>query len=302
MKVFVTGATGFIGSAVVKELIANGHEVLGLTRSEKGAQQLVAAGAQAHFGDLDDIQSLRAGAALCDGVVHTAFNHDFSNFKASTENDRKVIEALGAEFRGSNRPLIVTSGIGILRSQGNLINENDRTSQSTNPRVASEEACDAVAALGVRVAVVRLPPSVHDNGDHGFVPMLINIAREKSLAAYKDAGENRWPAVHRLDAAKLFRLALEKNAAPGTRFHAVDDEGILFRDIATVIGKCLDVPVVSKTGEEADAYFGWFAHFAALDCAASCEETKATLGWHPEHPGLLEDIDREGYFSSIFTK
>ncbi|GEP51023.1 3-beta hydroxysteroid dehydrogenase [Flavobacterium noncentrifugens] len=302
MKVFVTGATGFIGSAIVTELIANGHQVLGLTRSESGAAALLAAGAEVHFGDLEDIDSLREGAAKSDGIIHTAFNHDFSKFKDSTENDRKIIEALGNELLGSNRPLIVTSGIGIIRTEGKLITEDDRAKNSANPRVATEEAVDAVAAKGVRVAVVRLPPSVHDNGDHGFIPMLINIAKEKGISAYKNEGNNRWPAVHRLDAARLFRLALEKNAEPGTRFHAVGDEGVLFRDIAAVVGKRLNIPVESKTAEDADAYFGWFAHFAAMDCPASYEQTRKMLGWTAQHPDLLADIDREGYFDTIFKK
>ena len=303
MKVFVTGATGFIGSAIVNELIANGHQVLGLTRSESGAAALLAAGAEVHFGNLEDVSSLREGAAKSDGIIHTAFNHDdFSKFNVSTENDRKVIEALGDELLGSSRPLIVTSGLGIIRSEGKLITEDDRAENSTNPRVATEEAVNAIAGKGVRVSVVRLPPSVHDSGDHGFVPMLINIAKEKGVSAYKNEGNNRWPAVHRMDAARLFRLALEKNAAPGTRYHGVGDEGILFRDIAAVIGKRLAIPVESKTAEDADKYFGWFAHFAAMDCPASYEKTREMLGWTALHPDLLADIDREAYFDSIFTK
>ena len=302
MKVFVTGATGFIGSAVVKELIAHGHQVLGLTRSETGAEWLKNAGAEVHFGDLEDLTSLRAGAAVSDGVIHTAFNHDFSKYQANSETDRKVIEAFGDEFLGSNKPLVVTSGIGLVSTHGRLATENDMPQSASNPRVASEQAADAVAAKGVRVSVVRLPPSVHDIGDHGFVPMLINITREKGISVYKGKGENLWPAVHRLDAAKLFRLALEKNAEPGTRYHGAAEEGIPFRDIAETIGKRLGVAVESKEGEDADAHFGWFAHFATLDCAASSTQTKKILDWQPTHPGLLADIDREEYFSSIFAK
>ena len=302
MKVFVTGATGFIGSAIVKELIAHGHQVLGLTRSETGAEWLKNAGAEVHYGDLEDLTSLRAGAAVSDGVIHTAFNHDFSKYQANSETDRKVIEAFGDEFLGSNKPLVVTSGIGLVSTHGRLATENDMPQSASNPRVASELAADAVAAKGVRVSVVRLPPSVHDIGDHGFVPMLINITREKGISVYKSKGENLWPAVHRLDAAKLFRLALEKNAEAGTRYHGAAEEGIPFRDIAETIGKRLGVAVESKEGEDADTHFGWFAHFATLDCAASSTQTKKILDWQPTHPGLLADIDREEYFSSIFAK
>jgi nucleoside-diphosphate-sugar epimerase len=295
MRVFVTGATGFIGSAIVQELIGAGHQVLGLARSDAAAKSLAAAGAQVHRGDLEDLDSLRSGAAASDGVIHNGFIHDFSKFKAVCETDRLAIEALGSVLAGSDRPLIVTSGIGLL-TPGRLATEEDQPAGGPNPRVASEEAADAVAARGVRVSVVRLPPSVHGDGDHGFIPMLIGIAREKGLSVYKGDGLNRWPAVHRLDAARLFRLALEKAPAPGTRFHGVAEEGVAFREIAEIIGKRLNIPVVSKSPEEAADHFGWFAHFAALDIPASAKQTRERLGWHTVQPGLIADIDRESYF------
>ena len=298
MKIFVTGATGFIGSAIVEELHEAGHQVLGLARTDAAAKSLTAIGAQVHRGDLDDLDSLRAGAADSDGVIHTAFNHDFSKFKANSETDRHVIEALGDVFVGSDRPLIVTSAIGLLE-RGRLVGEADEPASSANPRVASEEAAAAVAARGVRVSVVRLSPSVHGEGDQGgFVPTLIRIARAKGMSVYQGDGQNHWPAVHRLDAARLFRLAVEKAPAAGTRFHGVAESGIAFRDIAEVIGERLNLPVVSLASEEAAAHFGPFAHFAGMDIRASSEQTQKDLGWHPVHTGLIADLHGAGYFAA----
>lgn len=299
MRVFVTGATGFVGSAVVRELIGAGHQVLGLARSDAAAQSLGAAGAQVHRGDLQDLDSLRSGAAAADGVIHTGFIHDFHNFKAVCEIERHAIEALGSALIGSERRLIVTSGT-LLLSPGRLATEDTVLAMTSSemPRVATEEAAQALTAQGVDVTGVRLSPSVHGDTDHGFVPMLINIAREKGVSAYVGDGLNRWTAVHRLDAAGLYRLALEKGT-PGARYHGVDEQEIAFRDIAEVIGKRLNVPVVSKSPGEAAEHFGWLAAFAQIDGPASSERTREQLGWQPAQPGLLADLQQsEHYFKS----
>jgi nucleoside-diphosphate-sugar epimerase len=295
MRIFVTGATGFVGSAIVQELIGAGHQVLGLARSEAGAASLAAAGADVHRGSLEDLESLRRGAASADGVIHTAFIHDFSNYAPAAEADRGAIVELGAALAGSDRPMIVTSGTLLLQRQGPLATEGD-AADSNFPR-KSEEAVLEIATRGVRVSVVRLPPSVHGDGDHGFVPRLIAVAREKKVSAYVGDGNNRWPAVHRLDAAHLYRLVLEKGAA-GAYYHAIADEGLLFQDIAGVIGRRLDMPIVSISPEKATDHFGWISHFASIDCPASSAQTQEQLGWHPTHPSLIADIDRQSYFEA----
>jgi len=296
MRVFITGGSGFIGSAIVRELVGAGHRVLGLARSDAAAQSLTAAGAEVHRGDLEDLDSLRRGVAVSDGVIHTGFIHDFSRFKEVCEIDRRAIEALGSAMAGSDRPLVVTSGTALV-APGRLAREKDAFSVDSRkfPRIASEEAADAMAARGARVSVVRLSPSVHGDGDHGFVPILIGVAREKGESAYVGDGRNRWNAVHRLDAAVLYRLALEK-APAGARLHGVAEEEVPFRAIAETIGRRLGVPVVAKSPEEAANHFGWFAHFAELDCPASSKLTQERFGWRPVQKTLLADLEGGGYF------
>jgi nucleoside-diphosphate-sugar epimerase len=295
MRIFVTGATGFIGSAIVPELISAGHQVLGLTRSEAGAKSLMAAGAQVHRGDLNDLESLREGAAMSDGVIHTAFIHDFSKFREVCEVDGRAIQALGAVLAGSGRPFLVTSGTGIASTwPGHLATEEDGPETGhAIPRVVTEQAVASVAAKGVRVGVMRLP-QVHNTVKQGLVTYTIELARRKGVFAYVGDGRNRWPAVHVLDAARLYRLALEK-LEKGARYHAVAEEGVPLRDIAEVIGRGLKVPVISVSPEEAAAHFGWLATFAGIDLPASSALTQQRLAWRPAGPGLIADLEQMRY-------
>ncbi|MDG0795078.1 SDR family oxidoreductase [Cohnella ginsengisoli] len=275
MRIFVTGATGYIGSTVVSELIRAGHQVVGLTRSDRGAAALAAAGAEVHQGTLEDLDSLQRGAAAAEGVIHLAFRHDFSDFAGSLGMDLRAVEAMGEALKGSGKPLVITA-----HANGE----------------ASENAALALNAQGVRASIVSLAPTVHGEGDKGFVPRLIDIAREKGVAAYVGDGANRWPAVHRLDAASLFRLAVE-SAPAGARLDGVHDEGVPFRDIASVIGKHLNVPTASISRQEADAHFGFLGMLASLDIPRSSAQTQSLLGWRPVHAALIPDLEQGHYFS-----
>lgn len=301
MRIFVTGATGFIGTAVVRELLEAGHQVVGLARTEQAAAALTAVGAEAFRGSLDEPDRLGEGAARADGVIHLAFVHDFSNFAAACQTDKTAIEAIGEALAGTGKPFIITSGTLVgasLLPPGQLLTEQDATQPADGavPRFASELAAMALVERGVRAAIVRLSPSVHGEGDRGFVPELIRIARRTGVAAYIGDGTNRWPAVHRLDAARLFRLAVE--AAPaGARLNGVADEGVLLRDIAGVIGRGLGLPVVSLPKEEATGHFGWLGGIAASDNPSSSAGTQKLLGWKPEQPSLLADLEEGHYFN-----
>lgn len=297
MRIFVTGATGFIGSAIVSELVAAGHVVSGLARSDAGALALAAAGAEVVRGSLDDLDSLRRGADASDGVIHTAFIHDFADIAAAGRTDLAAVEAIGSALAGSDRPLLVTSGTAVLPT-GRLATEADAAvpGSAGAHRIPSEHATLALGHRGVRAMVIRLPPSVHGEGDHGFVPALISIARATGVSAHVGSGENRWPAVHRLDAARLFRLALEHGTA-GACYHGVAEQGVPTRDIAAMIGRHLQLSVVSKAREDAPAHFGWLAHFFAVDCPTSGAQTQRELGWTPSQPELLRDLDRPAYYA-----
>lgn len=296
MKVFVTGATGFIGSAVVKELINAGHTVLGLARNEAAEKALLRTGAEVHRGDLEDLKSLQEGANLADGIVHTGFIHDFTRFAEVCEIDRVAIETIGNAILGTTKPFLVTSGT-LVVNPGNMATEDMLPNYNGhNPRLASEKAVDVLAAKNIRVSVIRLSPSVHGEGDiHGFVPMLIDIARKTGSSAYIGNGENRWTGIHRLDAAKLYLLALEK-AEPGARFHGVAEESITLKSIAESIGKQLDLPVISIQTDEAAAHFGWFEHFVNIDGPASGKLTRERLNWEPKYSSLIQDLEQGIYF------
>jgi nucleoside-diphosphate-sugar epimerase len=291
MRVFVTGATGFVGSTVVQDLIAAGHKVLGLARSDAGAASLASAGAEVHRGDLEDLDSLRIGAASSDGVIHTGFIHDFSRFHEVCEADRRAIEALGDALAGSDRHLVITSGTGMGNAvPGQPATEDHFDPNHPNPRAASEFAAEAVAARGVSVSVVRLP-QVHNTEKQGLVTPAIAVAREKGVAAYVGDGLNRWPAVHLLDAAPVYRLALEKGTTRA-RYHAVAEEGVPAREIAEAIGRGLKIPVVSMSPEEAAGHFGWLGFFAGMDMPASSALTQQRLGWRPtQKAGMIDDLD-----------
>lgn len=292
MQVFVTGATGWVGSAVVQELLDAGHQVTGLARSEAKAATLAATGATVRLGTLDDLDLLRSAAAQADAVIHTAFNHDFTRFAESARQDERVIDTLGTALAGSRRPMIVTSGVALV-APGRLATEADPPPSDPSFPRKSEVAAIALAARGVHAATVRLAPSVHGSGDYGFIPMLVRVAREQGVSAYIGEGLNRWPGVHRLDAARLYRLALEHGVTESA-YHAIADEGVQFKDIAAVIGRRLGIPVESRDA----AHFGWLGKFVAADMPASSAHTRSILGWAPTGPGLLADIDQDAYYAA----
>ena len=295
MRVFVTGATGFIGSAIVSELVATGHEVLGLARNDASADALKAKGVAVHRGDLTDTASLAAGATACEGVIHTAFIHDFSQYMDNVETDRRAVEAMAASLEGSDKPLVIASGTLMVARDG-VATEADTPANPDGPRAASEAIVRGAAARGVCGAIVRLPPTVHGAGDKGFMPMMIEAARSAGAAAYIGDGTNCWPAVHRLDAARVFCLALEK-AAPGSPLHAVAEEGVAMRAIAEAIGAGLGLPARSVTQAEAPALLGFLGMFAGIDNRTSSARTREMLGWAPQGPDLLTDMRENGYFS-----
>ncbi len=295
MRVFVTGATGWVGSATVQDLIAAGHSVLGMARSDEGMAAVTAAGATAHRGSLQDLDSLKAGVAQCDGVIHLAFSHDFANFAQNGLDEQHAIAALGEALDGTAKPLVATSGVALL-TPGVLATEDAQPRHTGDIPRNPEGAVAALVARGIKATVVRLSPSVHGHGDHGFVPILINIARQTGVAAYIGDGANRWPGVHRLDAARLYRLALEHGAEDGP-FHGVAEEGVPMRQITEVIARRLNLPLKSISPDEAAGHFGWFARFAGIDAPASSARTRARLGWTPTHPDLLADLDHPAYFS-----
>jgi len=294
MRIFLTGATGFIGSRIVPELLQAGHQVLGMTRSDAGARMLAAAGAEVHRGDLEDPGSVRTGAAQADAVIHTAFDHDFSNFVANCEKDARVIKAMGEALAGSQRPLLITSGTGIgAGAPGEPARESVFNPAHPNPRIASELAGAELLEAGIAVSVVRLP-QVHDTVKQGLITPMVDVLRAKGVSAYVGEGTNRWPAAHVDDVARLYRLAIEQ-CTPGSRYNAVAEEGVTARAIAEVLGKGLGVPVKSIASEEVNGFFGWLGMFVALDMVSSSEWTRRALGWEPTGPGLLDDLANMDY-------
>ncbi|ASW73988.1 hypothetical protein IQ37_07130 [Chryseobacterium piperi] len=295
MKVFVTGATGFVGSAVVKELQSAGHEVIGLARSEESAKKLEESGAEVYYGDLSQPETLIDAVKKADAVIHLGFIHDFNRFKEMCILDGQVIETIGSALEGTEKPFVITSGTGIIKKQG-IITEDDRPEGDANPRTLTEFAADKVASKGVKVAVVRLP-IVHDLGDKiGFLSLLIGIAKTKSFSAFIENGTNTWSAVHRQDAAKLFRLVAEKQFESGVRYHAVAEKGIEFKKIAETIGSQLNLPVQSVAADDAAEHFTWFTHFAQMNMLASSTATQQELGWSPTQIDLISDLQSEAYF------
>lgn len=294
MRVFVTGASGFVGSAIVKDLLAHGHKVLGLVRNADAAKKLEDLGAEPRLGDITNLAGLEQAAAECDAIIHTAFNHDFSRYKESCEDDRRIITAMGEAIKRTGKPLVVTSGIGLLRYDRVVTEDGSLGSSAELPRAASEEAANDAASNGAKTYIVRLPPTTHGAGDHGFVPMIADMAKQNGKSAYIGDGNNLWPAAHRHDAAQLYRLIIEQQ--PEQRvFHAVAEQGIPFKEIAKAISDGLNLPLESLTAEDAEKHFTWFTHFAMMDCEASAEKTKATLGWQPTHIDLIQDL-KANYF------
>ena len=294
MRIFVTGATGWIGSAVIPELLNAGHQVLGLARSDTAAASVAGLGADVHRGDLDDLESLRTPAKASDGVIHLGYSHDFSRMEAAAQTDLAAINAIGAELEGTDRPFLVASGVLGLAS-GRAATESDVPDPAVHPRTAGIQAAMSFATRGVRSSSVRFAPTVHGSGDHGFIAVLVDIAREKGFSGYIDDGSNRWPAVHRLDAARLVRLAVDE-APAGAALHATAEEGVPTRAIADAIGRGLDLPVVSIPAEKAGDHFGWMARFFGIDAEVSSSATRRLLGWNPAQPGLIADLEAGHYF------